>query len=95
MSRIAPPYFDIVNFWYSARASLPCPFYDKPFPDGTRTGESLRPGQELHIEDEAHVTMDYVSRRTEHGWINVWCRRNNHNEPVGVHFCSILTTPKQ
>ena len=91
MSRIGTPYFDFVNFWYAARAIYPCPFYDH----GTMTGESLMPGEEVHIKDEAHVTMDYVSCRTEHGWIRVWCRWNNMNEPLGMHFCGILTSPKQ
>ena len=95
MSRIGTPYFDFGRFWYAARAITPCPFYDEPFPYGTRTGESLQPGQEVYIKDEAHVGLDYASCRTEHGWVNVWCRWNNQNEPVGVNFCSIYTSPKQ
>jgi len=69
--------------WRSHRR-FRCPVYSEPYPGGVRVGDfSFGPGDSVGnlLEFQLSVDGEYMSARTELGWINVWCLRNRHFDP--------------
>ena len=88
--------FDYTRYRYSGecRPQFSLPIYTAPYPDGIGVGRSMRPGERFSIyEHRLSADLDYISARTDGGWVNLWTRYNRRGVPTGVVFADIHMVP--
>ena len=85
--------FDYSRFRYMCRCRHPfnMPVYDEPYPNGTKIGVVMYPGDDW-VEFDDHQWSPgniYISVKTNLGWVNIWTRFNRVGSAVGVVFAHI------
>ena len=89
--------FDYSRYRYfgECKPQFRLPVYTAPFPDGVRLGISKVSGERFNIYEHCwSPNEDYISARTDEGWVNIWTLYNNSGYPRGVPFAQISLTPR-